>query len=494
MIRCALSIIGAALIGTGGYLFLFGVAQQTGPEPLFFGEMWLREGMTSKVVLRPRPHESETPAASSLKIAERAGVDLLPLFPEKPPALRDLQQIYEAVELPFSVKLAAIGFENVGVVPPKLTIATGNRERRVPFAAGVGVVLGDESFVMCEIRPWGGLISESAESGGTPLAIVAVRAHQRKWVENIVAEDGDWLRLADELVFRFSWVESEDAALESLRRGVPGLEAARWGVEDNGAMNWFESFIPGTGLQLSDGTQVVLAEVREAETDQRREEVALRFKKVYEGKVQDIWVPANGATEDGLLRFSYPTVAQFVAMGYAWAPDTLLVALFENRKEAGRYTFKRGQFQTLGESQCSFRLDQVLGSAVYLPRQDSPLEELVLESDQRLLRLRQAETLFVNGDAVTFSPAVSEELPVYTVEIEYPDGKTETFTIQRDTVLPVGKWSIQQAAGAESSGKWATLYLERQKASPNRVWGLWTLIVGAILLSTANVIPLFARV
>lgn len=492
MMRGALSILGAALTVVGAFLY-FGVSCETEPDPLFFGELWLREGMTSKVVLRPRPHDVPDAPRGSLEIAERAGVDLLPLFPERPPGLKDLQQIYEAVELPFSVRLSSITFEETGVSAAEVTLSAADREQRVPYAAGTRIVLGDRPFVMREIRPWGGLISEPAESGGAPLAVLGIRQHEEDWVEDIVAEDGDWLRLADELVFRFCWTESEAVALASINDGVPGLESARWGVEENGAMNWFESFVPGTGLQLSDGTEVVLAEVRQGKGTAGREEAAIRFKVVREGKVEDVWVSANGTAEEGLLRFVYPTLERFVAMGYSWQPDFMLIVLFENGEEAGRYVLERGQIQALGRAQCMLRLDQVLGSAVYLARQDSPLTELVLESDEQLLCLRQGETLSVNGDTVTFSPAVSEKHPVYTLEIEFADGKTERFALHRDSLVRVGKWSVQQAAGAEVSEHWVSLYLERERTAPYKDWGLSMLGMGAVLLLMANAVSIWGR-
>lgn len=493
MMRGALSILGAGLM-VAGAVFFFGASSQTEPEPLFFGEMWLREGMTSKAVLRPQPHDAPDAPRGSLKIAERGGIDLLPLFPERPPGLKDLQQIYEAVELPFSVRLTSIAFEETGVSGAEVTLSGEDREQRVPYAAGTRIVIGDRPFVMREIRPWGGLISEPAESGGAPLAVLAIRQHGEDWVEDIVAEDGDWLRLADELAFRFCWTESEAVAIASINDGVPGLESARWGVEENGAMNWFESFVPGTGLQLNDGTEVVLAEVRRGAGTAGHEDAAIRFKVVREGKSEDVWVSANGTAGKGLLRFVYPTLGRFVAMGYSWQPDSMLIVLFENGEEMGRYVLERGQIQTLGGAQCVLRLDRVLGSAVYLPRQDSPLTEVVLESDEQLLCLRQGETLSVNGDTVTFSPAVSERHPVYTVEIEFADGKTETFALHRDGLVRVGEWSIQQTAGSEVSEYWASLYFERERTAPYKKWGLWMLVMGAVLLPMANAVSIWGRV
>ncbi len=492
MVYRAVSLVGAALLAAGAAFLLIEV-QDARTEPLFFGEMWLHQGVPSRLVVRPRPPKTEDSPHARLKIVERAGVDLLPYYAWKPPHLEDLQKVYEVVELPFSVTLGEITFEETAPTDPEIKISKDAGEQRISFAPGTAVVLGGESFVMREIRAWGGIISEPAESGGTSLAVVALRRDQGEWVEGIVAEHGDWLELGDDLVFRFLWVASEEAALQSLGQGVPGIESARWGVEEDGAVNWFDSFIIGTGIQLSDGTEVVLAEVREGGVPGGQGEAAIRFKVGREGNVKDVWVPANGATEDGSLCFSYPTRARFVVMGYSWQADTMLVVLFENGAEKSRWMLERGQVQALEAARWEFRLDQALESAVYLPQAGSPLEELRLESDTRILRLRQEEVVTAGDESVVFSPSVSEKVPIYVLNIGFPGGKKETLALHRESVLPVGRWSIQQAAGAETSGKWATLYLERAGIAPSKIWGIWGLIGGAAILVMANAVRFSAR-
>lgn len=472
-------VLGVTLFLAGAALMLYGVFRA--PEaPVFFGEMWLPRGVPSRLIVRPLSPRTPDPATSPFEVTELAGVDLEGLFPERPPRLGDSQQAYETVNLPFSVTLRALEYEAGETTLARLDISTGTQTRQIAFSEGAPVIVEEESFVMRETRTWGGILSEPRESGGTPLAVVALRREGGNWAEDIVAQHGDWLRFGEDVAFRFLWVESGSHARQSLAAGLPGLESARWGVEEDGAMNWFDSFLVGTGLELSDGTTVVLAEVRDNGASTSQDGAAVRFTTVRDGDVRNVWVAANGVSEDGLLHFSYPTLAPFVFLACSWEPDAMVFQLYVNGEESGGGRLERGQFAAFEEVGLEFRLDQVLESAVYLRRQDSPLEELVLEGGGKVLRIRQGEAVLIGECAVEFFPASTEMTPVYTLEIEGP-GAEKTITLHGEDAFLAGGWTIQQAAGGGISESWAALYLEYIPKPPAIRWGAYVLLAGAAL-------------
>ena len=472
--------LGIALSLAGLSLLLLGTLAS--PEsPLFFGEMWLCRGVPSGFALRPIVSPEEEDAVDELDIAHLAGVDLVPFFPETPPRLTELQQVYEVVETPFSVTLQEVEFEEGVTTPARLRLVEEGRERYEPVSPEGRVVVGGRDTIMREVRQWGGILPERPESGGTPLAVLALQPRHGAWTEDIVAQAGDWLPLDDDLVFRFQWSHSEAAAMRAIEEGLPGLESARWGIEEGGAINWFDSFLPGSGLQLADGTAIVLAEVRGKDAPETARDVAIRFRVARDGRVQDVWVPANGTSEDGLIRFEYPTLARFAVLGFSWEPGLMLLQLFENGEQAGRFTVQRGEAVDLDAANRTLRLDQALESAVYLRREDSPLQELVLEGEGLVLRLRQGETVRIEGQMLEFHPELTERIPVYTIKIER-QGAERSFTLGADDVARVDAWRIEQAVEPGLSDMWGLLYAERLPVSRMARWGRYLVAAGLALV------------
>ncbi len=483
--------IGTVFLVTGAALFLGG-SSGAPAAPWFFGELWLPLESPSQLVVRPASPETEGPDGSPLEIVPLAGQDVMTLFPDAPPRLANLQQAYETVLLPFAVTLKAIKYETGESTPARLRLSDGTGERLVPFEAGEAVLIAEQTFAMREIRSWGGILPEPPESGGTPLAVVALRRMDGPWTEDIVAQHGDWLRLDADLVFRFLWVGSEEEALQTSAQGMPGLASARWGVQEHGVMNWFDSFLIGSGLELADGTAVVLSEVRNGAAGGGPDGPAICFKVLRDGAVEDVWVAANSASEDGLLHFSYPALAPYVVLGFAWDAGAMRFQLYRDGKETGGGLLTTGEIVRLGSLPYTFRLDQVLESAVYLRREDSPLQEAVLEGENRILRFRQGEVVMLPGCAVEFQPRFEELTPVYTLEIEQA-GETRALALHRDTVAHAGGWTMQPAAGAGPSEGWATLYLELPAARPARYWGMYALGAGGAILAAAGLARMHGR-
>ncbi|HOF39993.1 MAG TPA: hypothetical protein PLD73_07960, partial [Candidatus Hydrogenedentes bacterium] len=435
--------LGAILLLVGAAFFLSIHSGETG-SPQFFGEMWLPLDAASRLVLRPVSPGTENPEPRPLDIVPLAGQEVMTLFPEAPPRLTNLQQAYETAQLPFSVTLKAVEFETGQVIPAHLKLSDSDGERMLPFQSGESVDLSGQTFVMREIRPWGGILSEPPESGGTPLAVLALREQGGPWSEDIVVQHGDWLQLTPELAFHFLWVSSEDAALEVFASRAPGLASARWGIQENGVMHWFDSFLIGSGLELDDGTVVTLAQTRGATPGESREDASICVRVERNGTTHDVWVAANHTSEDGLVRFSYPALSPYVLLGCAWEDGAMRFGLYHNGEAVDSGALKLGDIATLGSTTYELRLDQVLESAVYLRREDSPLQEAVLEGEGRILRFRQGETVLLPGCTVDFQPRSQELTPVYTVEIAR-DHETESIVLQRDTVANIGNWTMQQA-------------------------------------------------
>ncbi|MGI6461216.1 MAG: hypothetical protein ACOX5J_14200 [Candidatus Hydrogenedentales bacterium] len=487
MSRYAGSALGAILLLAGAFFFFLNLSDESG-TPQFFGEMWLPLDVASRLVLRPASPEIEDPGSSQLNSVPLAGQEVMTLFPEAPPRLSNLQQTYETAQLPFSVTLKAVEYEAGEVIPAHLTLSDRDGERMRPFHPGESIDLAGQTYVMREIRPWGGILSEPPESGGTPLAVLALREKGGPWSEDIVVQHGDWLQLSPELAFHFLWVNSEDEALETFASEAPGLASAKWGIQESGVMHWFDSFLIGSGLELDDGTVVTLAEVRGATPGEMPEDAVLCVRVERNGTIHEVWVPANRSSEDGLVRFSYPALAPYVLRGCAWEDGAMRFGFYRSGEAVGGAALKLGDIAPLDTSSFELRLDQVLESAVYLRREDSPLQEVVLEGEGRILRFRQGETVLLRGCTVEFQPRSQDLAPVYALEIAQ-DFETQSLLLQRDTVAKAGNWTLQQAAGAGLSEDWATLYLE---STEPRAWHWVPYALGAagVIAVAAGFVPL----
>jgi hypothetical protein len=437
--------------------------------------------------MRPLPKdETREDADAGLDVRRASGAELIPLMSSVPPERFDRQTLYEVVEPPFEVSLQEISSEVKTVGAPGLVIARGGApDETIGFEQGKRVQIGGQTFEMAAVRSWGGLISEPRESGGATLALASVRLSGREWVEDIVAEEAAWIPLREDAAFRFQWAESEQAARAAGDSGPPGLEAARWGVEDEGVMNWFDAFVPGTGLELSDGSIVVLAEVRTASGEESAEKPALRFIVSEGGERRSVWIKANGASSDGRLRFEHPGLTKWLLMGHSWEDDRMVVHVYRDGALHETFDLKRGAVCALVKARLEFRLDQVRKSAVYLRREDSPLKAMALKGPGRLLQVRQGENLRIGNAYVRFAPAKQERDTAYALTIHREDGAEIPTLLDADDAFDVGPWRIQQAAGVAPPPDWAVLYVERLPESSRWVWEVGVAALGVAVILVA---------
>lgn len=158
-------------------------------------------------------------------------------------------------------------------------------------------------------------------------------------------------------------------------------------------MNWFVSFEPGTGIELSDGTTVTLLKFEEERKQDAGGGPAILVEIVRKGKTEQQWVAANDYDEKSLIRFDYPLKRETVFALFGWQDGQALVAVYHRGNLAETNLLTQGDVLQPKGTELTLRLDDVLSSAVSVKPEDSPFFEAVAEIAGKELRLRQGEAV-----------------------------------------------------------------------------------------------------
>ena len=260
-----------------------------------------------------------------------------------------------------------------------LEIGSGASRRQVPARVGSEIVLGDETFTVRAAEHWTGLMSDPE---GEAMAQVSFQHGDEDWIEDIQLNERSEVRVG-ELDVRF---EIDPKTPEAVAQ-------ARWGIEDNGSVLWYNEIIPGTGYETADGTVYTIAGFREADANNPAMLAVIVQPK--EGDPTRIVVKAGeehpviklDAPTSGGMRFVISPVDRFSVHGL----------LYQGTAEAQIIALETGVSTPLGDTPYRVRLEQYESSAVPVSADDSVLA-LVLESDARRIVVRQGVAAQVGGD------------------------------------------------------------------------------------------------
>lgn len=279
-----------------------------------------------------------------------------------------------------------------------LRVTSLDGEREIPITEAERIRIESEEYVVEAIRSWSGLLRDPA---GGAMASISIRTDADVWEEDVLVASGAWIRFADAPPIRFDFDrESEDpaAALTTLASAAP---PGRWGVREGARTSWFTSFTPGTGLELTSGTTVLLIEAS------------------VEGEPFsiDILLEQNGERERRKISMGDDDPLVVLEMNPF---RSRALALWSDRIDhAELFEVYGGTVQSLGSirsgatltdpvSALTIRLEQVLPNAVPVLREDSPLLEAVLSGPEGRIRVRQGEAVRVGEATLRFvrNPAV----------------------------------------------------------------------------------------
>lgn len=344
------------------------------------------------------------------------------------------QDEYRALRLPFPVKLEKI--EAVSAPPAENFIKiSGPPEETLKIKQGTKAQIGGAPFIVKSIAKWSGLLRDPQ---GIPMAAVTISeegdfALPTSHFARFFLASGVWQKTPGGAAVHFVWHEGDArAARAAAAAGPPGIESARWGVIDRGAVNWFTSFTPGAGAFLSDGAEVTLVAF-----DEKRPALAVEIKRG--GKKDTFWVAANETVEGAPVLFDYPALAPRVYTIHAWQDGRALVTAFERGGEAAQKELRPR------ETLAGLRLDNVLSSAVPVAQHESTLWAAVVQSESgREAVLRQGEAKRLEDCRVEYVRRVPPRVVNYILTI--PGTNKRNVSLKPGQSLRVGHWRLSHAS------------------------------------------------
>ncbi len=421
-----------------------------------------------------RPHSGKM----SYSLTRNMPLDVLPLDnPQAARALLDNKKAYDAAALGLRLRLDEVSvlappserdvIEVTSAAAPAVTV-DAHPGATVPLATGPCTIRS--------VEPWAGLVRDP--SGRRMAAFSFQRKGTTDWVQGLFAGAGEWTVLPPEMALRVDWVDSEEAAKTGLPPTRPGLDAARWSVAEKGRVHWFDTFTPGTGETLGDGTEYVLLGVS---TDpERLPAITVGIKKAG-SKARRVEVPANAAAPLDGLRFEYPGAMPLLIVARAWRDGAAWLESFGPGRAFGPVRLEEG-----GEWEATpalrFRLDQTMLQGLPVGLRGAPVwMAAVALGDSELLRLR--EGLAVRHGDTSFRYRRLPQPPVvrYAFQVLSLSGKPiETFSLGPGEKHRVHEWLITQSGDNLRADQSAVLLVRRLPTSRYGLVGLLLTAGGAV--------------
>ena len=436
----------------------------------FEGRVIVAKLRTESLALRPSAE------GMSFSLTRNMPLNVLPLDnPQAARSLFDSKKAYDATSLGLRLRLNEVN-----------TLAPISERDVIEVTAGSGVTLTSDArpgvslpldVGVCTIRsvePWAGLVR--APSGRRMAAFSFLRNQTKDWVQGLFTEAGQWTMLPPEMALRLDWAESEDTAKAGLPPTRPGLDAARWSVAEKGRVHWFDSFTPGTGETLGDGTEYVLLAVNTG--PEKPPSITVGVKKA--GQARRLVVPANAPAPQEGLRFEYPAAMPLSIVARAWRDGAAWVQSFGPDHAFGPVRLEEG-----GEWDATpdlrFRLDQVMLQGLPVGLRGAPVwMAAVSVGDGELLRLREGLAVRHGESTLRYRRVPQPPVVRYAFQALSLSGKVlETFTLGPGEKHRVQDWLFAQADDNLNADKSAVLLAKRLPVSRYGTFGLLLIGVGA---------------
>lgn len=432
----------------------------------FSGELCVGTGREECVAVR-LPGSGRVPLGlGRTPVMRDLAVEAIPFkAPEISANNLDDSQKYDAIKLPFSIRLNRAVALGGGESHDELHIGEPGGDRSVEIAQGETVDLDGVPYKVDAIRPWAGLMRES---GGTPMALIALRKGGEPWTEGIFLMSESWRRVEPSIGLRFRWAGSEEAANEALDAGLPGVESARWGIADGSSMNWFETFEPNAGATLANGTVVHLLRMDEQHAGPSGPAPAIEVQWNEAGRVRTEWIAANTAGSEAPVRFEYPARLDTVMLINVISEQRALVAIYEHGKLLGREPVMAGSAWRPEGATFEIRFDQAMERAVPVPIAETHLCEAVLAAPAGTLRIREGESVRQGDLLLQF--VRHARLPDVKYELAAVNGggkRERVFTLGPGDTVRHGDCRFSLAPPCAEPLRMAALHVEY---APARVW------------------------
>ena len=431
----------------------------------FEGTVFLLPGAAESLVF--------SPAGGSFRLgAAQRGVapDLL-LFdnPRSVEALR-ADQRYDGAILPFALRLDGVEVVKEHEARQVIHIDGPGEKRREEVAPGARVGLGGGFLEVESMGPWEGLVRDPR---GQPMAAIEIPGGERGPL--VFLESGHACILQPDLAVCFLWHGSEAEARQAF---VPALEdaaGARWGVREGKSIQWFENFIPGTGLVLHDGTRVTMAEVSRSEgyiTLRIQRSAGMEMKRVV----------ANASSSDAHFLYEDPAATGRILYLHSWRENMALGRLLLRGEPAKEFEFAVGG----GEGPVVLR--QVMAQALAVPGGSIRAAHVRLGEQAIDLREGLAETLGDYRLRYQIEPVPPDAR--YRMAALDPKGAVlEERALEGDEALRVGAWVFALSPENPFAPRGVALTAERRPGGLGQSIGLALFVLGSFGLVFVRFAP-----
>jgi hypothetical protein len=373
------------------------------------------------------------------------------------PVARFVQKENDA---PLTVELIDVTPDRNAADPDRLSVSVGGEEHDHDLIVGDDIPISEVAYRVEDVRTWRGLLGVA---DGTPMAIISLFDAGNLVVQDLTLSIGRRVDVGSRLSLELRPCSNRDDALDRLTEEKKRA-TGRWGIVDADSVIWFETFAPGTGATLSDGSLVMLESFR---ADPPRLVVRKRSASGDERLELD-----RPSTEPPLLLELPGQTAERIALFVC--EDGRIVLGTDPPLD-----LVTGETSPLPDGTHSLRLEQALRSAALATSQDTPFFEAVLESRDRRIRVRQGEAVRVGDALVRY--------------LRRPDNTTAVFHLRINS-SEGGVQLVNLRPGEQYSFSWAErMWLLRhadispgdrvsiRRTDTSRV--LWILGIGAIVCS-----------
>ena len=348
---------------------------------------------------------------------------------------------YDAARLPFSIRLKQVDVLSEEEPRNLLKISAPDSERTIDLEDKGDIRINGEPYRMETVRKWSGLMRYPS---GEPLAALSLRRPGECWTENVFVAADTWRRIEPDTALRFTWCVSEEAARQARAAGLPGIEAARWGVVEGGVVDWSASFAPGAGAELKDGGTATLFKLDESGTEPA---IEVEFSKGGQRKTER--AVANERNSDARVLFEYPSRLETVILVCAFEDGKALLAAYHQHKPCGETVLSAGETWSVEGIPFEIRLDQALQMALPVSEEDSTVYEAVLRGPSRDLRLRQGEAVRSGDASLEYVRKTNPPRVRYSFAVRQEGSlKERTFTLGPDNAVRVMNWRFSQGPSA----------------------------------------------
>jgi hypothetical protein len=395
------------------------------------------------------------------------------------------QEMFDAVRMPFRLQLDAI--DVLEERPPREIIEVLGKHPVVSCEARAGVQIPVEgpALQVKEIRPWVGLLRNPQ---GRPMTALSIRkAGSESWTGPIFLDAGSWRFVEPGIALRLGWFRSEAEARKSLPQNLDALQGARWGVVDGKKFHGFQSFSPGTGVTLDDGTEVTLLKHDPEHPGEHGPAPAILVELKRTEGVENLWAPVNTHEPNATIRYVDPARANTVVTANAWRDGTALLAAFQDRLAFGNRLLAEGEvwrpmIENPGGAGFPYeiRLDQAMAAALPILPGGDPVWEALVTAPGEEIRLREGEAvtwkdLRLRYRRMPTPPRVRQHFTV----TPRSGGKPWTFDLGPGKSRRVGDWRFSQIPEHVDAAHSALLRAERTLGGKARLAGAILFIAGA---------------